>query len=525
MENYFDLLANDIKKLWGGLDNFQRALILLLTIGAFSAIFFVVVKSLEPEWGVLYSDLNETDTIAVIENLKKAGHPFKLSDDRRTVLVPISVKEDLRLMIAENDVIKDSNPGFNLLNKIQFGATDFQNKLTRQKIFQDELTRTIEKIRGIKKARVQIAEPDRSVFSDKDELPSASVMLILDGGARVKTEQVKAIKNLVAYGIARLTPERVFVTDQNGISLADDISRSSSGLTDYRTEFENETSTKVRKVLQKIVGHGNVSVEVSAIMNFDRAKTTIEQYIPAGNSSNTPIGIVSSINEEIEAYDKERKQLTGEESGENAEKASGGAKGTNYQKSRTSRDYKVSKEIKQVVYAPGKVERMTIAVALNKILTSREKEEIKNLVISASGADISRGDIITVSGMQFAVNPEAGNKPILEQMQNISMLELIVRQAGPLVVVLILGLTALMVLKSLLKKPLQGEEVYDASRYYNATGDDGGGAEDLLEAAPPIPAIEANLDPELEKMRGEINSTIVSDPEEAARLLLSYIKE
>ena len=201
MENYLGLLGNDIKKLWRGLDNIQRALIVLLTIGAFSAVIFIITKSLEPEWGVLYSDLNETDTAAIVENLKSAGYPYKLSEDRTAVLVPLNVKEDLRIMIAENDVIQDSNPGFELLNRIQFGATEFQNKLTRQKIFQDELTRTIERIRGIKRARVQIAEPDRSVFSSKDELPTASVMLILDGSVRLKIDQIKAIKNIPATTI------------------------------------------------------------------------------------------------------------------------------------------------------------------------------------------------------------------------------------------------------------------------------------------------------------------------------------
>ncbi|OGI02699.1 MAG: flagellar M-ring protein FliF [Candidatus Melainabacteria bacterium GWF2_37_15] len=527
MENYFDLLANDIKKLWGALDNLQRALIVILTIGAFSAIFFIIIKSMEPEWGVLYSDLSETDAVAIIENLKKGGYPFKLSDDKKTVLVPVEVKEDLRLMIAENEVIQDSNPGFELLNKIQFGATDFQNKLTRQKIFQDELTKTIEKIRGIKKARVQIAEPDRSVFSDKDEAPTASVMLILEPGIRIKEDQVKAIKNLVAYGIPRLTPDRVFVTDQNGISLADDLSKSSAGLTDYRTTFEQETAAKVQKVLQKIVGMGNVSVEVSAIINFDRAKTTIEQYTPAGTENNTPVGIVSTVSEEIEAYDKTKKEdlpSIEEESGEEGSEtvATEESKGTNYQKTKTSKDYKVSKEIKQVVFAPGKVERMTIAVALNKILTSREKEEIKNLVLSASGADMERGDVITVSGIQFAADPNEENKPMLDQMAKVSAIQFVISQVGPLVVVLILGVTALLVLKSLLKKPLQGEEVYD-SRHYIGSDDDS--ENDMIGVGPPIPAIEANLDPEVEKMRGEINSTIVADPSEAARLLLSYIKE
>ena len=64
-------------------------------------------------------------------------------------------------------------------------------------------------------------------------------------------------------------------------------------------------------------------------------------------------------------------------------------------------NYSVSKEVKQVVYAPGTIKRLSIAVAVNKILTESEKEELKNLVLSASGVDYSRGDVISVSGLQL----------------------------------------------------------------------------------------------------------------------------
>ncbi len=526
MENYFQLLTKDIKKLWGRLDFSRKVMIVLLSIVALVAVSFIIVKSTEPEWGVLYSELSESDAIAVAENLKDSGYPYKLSDDRTTVLVPVRAKEELRLMIAENDVIKDSNPGFELLNKMQFGATEFQNKLTKQKIYQDELTRTIEKIRGIKKARVQIAEPDRSVFANRDELPSASVMLILESGFRLKPDQVKAIKNLVAYGIARLAPANVFVTDQNGVSLTGKISENSAGLMDYRQQFERETSAKVQKVLQRIVGLDNVSVEVSAKINFDQAKKTVEKYLPAANSAGNPAGILESEREELETYGKKEDSALPEIEFETQEVNASEEKGrTNYQKTRNSRDYKVSKEIEQVVYAPGKIERMTIAVALNKILTSAQKQEIRDLVASASGADFKRGDTITVTGMQFAPLPEYNTEPILKQIERISNLEFIINQLGPLVVILILGLGTLYVLNSLLKKPIQGE-VYGSEDegYYTELPEEGEG-QDLIGSSMSVPAIEASLDPETEKMKNELSSTISSDPSEAARLLLSYIKD
>lgn len=511
------MLGKDFRKLWGGLDFPQKFAIIMLVVVTGITIAYFVAKSTEPNWAVLYSDLNEPDAVSIIDNFKKAGYQYKLSDDKKTIFVPVGLKEDLRLMVAEKDMIHDSNPGFELLDKIQLGATDFQNKLTRQRIFQGELTRTIERINGIKKARVQLADPDRSIFSDKEDAPSASVMLILDPGVKLKPDQVKAVKNLVAYGVPRLTPEKVFVTDQDGNPLTDDVNNNSDNINDYRTTFEKDIAKKVTQVLEKIVGTNNVSVEVSAVMNFDSAKSTIERFIPSAEGTNNPAGVVSSDQEETETYGN------GGANGSPAPTAlpaKTGNKNVNYQKAKVMKNYNVSKEIKQVVYAPGTVQKMTIAVALNKILTSKEQDEIKSLIISASGADTSRGDIINITGMQFATDNENTTTQMISDIQKTDSVEFWVKTIAPIAVVLILGLSALFVLSSLIKKPISGEEVYDSGEYYEEDSNEG----NLLESAS-IPIIEAKLEPELERMKTDLNNTIMSDPSEAARLLLSYIKD
>ena len=96
MNNHFKLIAKDIRTMWGGLDFLQKLVILLLIILTVIAVSYFVAKSTEPNWAVLYSELNEPDAVAVIENLKKAGYPYKISDDKQSILVPAELKEDLR---------------------------------------------------------------------------------------------------------------------------------------------------------------------------------------------------------------------------------------------------------------------------------------------------------------------------------------------------------------------------------------------------------------------------------------------
>ena len=117
--NYFNLLATDVKRLWNGLDGTQKFGMLAIIILTLVAATFFLSKAMEPDWAVLYADLSEPNAVSVVEGLKKNGYPFKLSEDKRTVLVPSNVRDDLRIFVVENDLIQMETAGFELLDEMQ----------------------------------------------------------------------------------------------------------------------------------------------------------------------------------------------------------------------------------------------------------------------------------------------------------------------------------------------------------------------------------------------------------------------
>ena len=591
MNEQFKLLIDDIKKLWLKLDINQKFSIAALIVAMIVVGIFFIFKATEPNWTVLYSDLSKEDVKAITESLKKSGYGYKLSDDRTTILVRNQDKEDLRLFVAENDLIKDTAGGFELLDDLQLGSTDFKNKLTKQRIFQGELTRSIEKIHGVKKARVQLAEPERSIFSDNDEDPSASVVLILEPGFKLKASQILAIKNLVAYSVPRLTNDKVFLTDQYGNALSEDVSKNSSDMQTYRTNFEKEAAKKIQDTLETIMGKDNVSVQVSSVMDFNQTRATIESYTPNNGGDS---GVILSRQGEKEVYSnpkdlpsnkKEKEaqndtpnptqaqQLAQEqmnninneqEQNPTLNQAQGAsaaqnvadlplnetpAKTTNYydtengknkddvkklsyEKEKSATTYAVTKEIKQVVYAPGSVVRMSVAVAVNKILTDAEKEEIKNLVIAAAGMDITRGDVVNVSSLKFTGidNSEEIEKDKREQQEFIlEILTFIFKNVSPVFIILILGLIALHNFGNIFKTPKPEEEEVIPKEEE---------PQDILPSFDPYLALQNNYtntddfyQPDIQytsaidKKKSEIINSILENPEEAARILTSYIKE
>lgn len=595
MNEHIKLLIEDIKKLWLKLDINQKFSIAALILTLFVVGVFFIFKATEPNWTVLYSDLSKQDIAAIAESLKKSGHAYKLSDDKTAILVKNQDKEDLRMFVAENDLIKDTTGGFELLDNLQLGSTDFKNKMTKQRIFQGELTRSIEKIQGIKKARVQLAEPERSIFSDSDEEPSASVVLILEPSVKLKAAQILAIKNLVAYSVPRLTNDRVFLTDQFGNVLSEDVARNSSDMQTYRTNFEKEAAKKIKDTLETIMGKDNVSVQVSTVMDFNQTRATIESYSPNKDSDSgvvltsqgekevysNPQNLPSNQNEKEEqtapvgadvsqAQNLAQNQMdniaqaqaqnpelntaqgasaaqnvaqlplnqtpaktvnyTGEE---NYKNDTDDVRKLSYEKEKQATTYAVTKEVKQVVYAPGSVVRMSVAVAVNKILTEAEKDEIKSLVQAAAGMDISRGDVISVSSLKFTgLDTESELKESQKEQREfiLEILTFVFKNLSPVFIILIIGLVALRIFNNALKeqkvRKKEEENINDENM------------QDSMASFDPYLLLQQNqTNPEdfyqqdiqytsvLDKKKGEIINNILADPQEAARILTSYIKE
>ena len=107
--NYFSLLANDVKKLWNGLDGNQKLGMLALIVVTIVAATFFLSKAMEPDWVVLYSDLNEVNAMSIVEGMKKNGYRYKVSEDHHSILVPSNVRDEMRVFVAENDLIKTNS--------------------------------------------------------------------------------------------------------------------------------------------------------------------------------------------------------------------------------------------------------------------------------------------------------------------------------------------------------------------------------------------------------------------------------
>ncbi len=525
--------------LWTNLSFNQKVTLGTLTVAAVLTALFFFNHSQE-DFDVMLSDLSEPDAAAVVHNLKSQGVPYRLAENGTTILVPRSKKEELRLGVFEGDLIKsDKAVGYGALDSLPFGLTDWQEQKYDQKIISDEVVNTLERIDGIKKARVIVAKGEDSLFTSEKVDATASVMLIVEPGFRLKPEQVKTVKNLVAHSVPGLKPENVALADSMGNALSDEITSAQDGSgtgegDNMRTGFERQKAKDIQEMLIAVVGPNNAVVKVSAVMNFDRTESKIKRLIPLGGTPENPTGIPVSIQQNTEAYTgKGKGPQKGDEAGagvksniptyatEALKENAAETEGSQYQNQQVTTNYEISSEEKTVVHAPGTVERMSIAVVVNKVLTDSQSKELTKLVSSASGIDYARGDTITVSGLQFSPEGKVQHEASLDLLKQSTQNEMIislVQLAG----IFALALSALFIFYKLLPKPVQGEVMEEEETF--ATLIPRETAQPLLSAGN-IPILEAKLDPELEQMRTSISTMIKKDPSEAARVIVTYIKD
>ena len=80
----------------------------------------------------------------------------------------------------------------------KFGETQTDKKVKYQVALQGELDRTIQTLDKVKAARVHLAIPEETLFSQKEMAPSASVAISTLEGKKLSSQEISGIFNLIA---------------------------------------------------------------------------------------------------------------------------------------------------------------------------------------------------------------------------------------------------------------------------------------------------------------------------------------
>lgn len=114
----------------------------LMVAGA-AAIAVIVALFLwmrSPDYRVLLSNLSAKDGGDIVSQLTQMNMPYQLADNGSAILVPADKVHELRLKLAQAGLPKGGNTGFELLDKEQFGISQFSEQVNYQRALEGTVT-------------------------------------------------------------------------------------------------------------------------------------------------------------------------------------------------------------------------------------------------------------------------------------------------------------------------------------------------------------------------------------------------
>lgn len=389
-------------------------------------------------YSVLFENISPSDSALIVDQLNKDGIKYKLANEG-TILVPTSDVYKERIAVATLGIPKESKIGFEIFDKQEFGATDAEQRVKFQRALEGELARTIESLSSIQKATVRIAIPKESVFTERQALPTASIVVELKPGVSLNAKQIFGIKNLVAASVTNLSTENVKIVNQDGVALGDEDGEFDSDAIAqqirYKREFENNYEQKIVNVLAPIVGGADkVVAKVNIDFDFDKKDTKSEVYDP-----NNVVRSESNIEE------KRQGSAPNEVGGvPGAVSNIGPVQGLDdstlkeqYNKSSQQTNYEISKKVTNVKGQFASINRVSAAVVIDGLyqskkdkdgkptgelefapLTKEQRESITNLIKQSIGYNQNRGDEVSLDNFEFKTGKDVSTGEKMDGFMN-----------------------------------------------------------------------------------------------------------
>ena len=512
----------------------------------------IIIWASKTDYKVLYTDLTKEDSAVIARMLEEGKIGYQVKDDGKTILVPEDMVEIWRLEIAKKGVNFTGTVGYEVFDKQAFGTTSFVQKINKQRALEGELVKTIMHIKGVSRARIHLSIPESSPFVSERKPPSGSVVLDVERGVSMTSDEIKGIQSLVSSSVDGMRSHNVVVIDSRGKKLSendgDQMSTETANRIALETKLNAQYEKKVEEILSRVIGEGKVIAKVALKMDFTEKVETQTTY--DGENS----AVVSEVrNEQKMVGTRPSPQgIPGARSNLPGEAPQPGIPETrnDVDKSLVTKNMAVPTIVTKSKKPTAEVSNMSVAVMVDgkkvpvlakdgtpmlnddgipvtkyQAWTEDELQNFQQIVASSLGINTSRGDKLVIKNMEFAKEDLAEMEAIMKARENRELMKNITKY---LMIGAIISLFFFMVVRpfiqwltensvesieDFLPKTIEELEKIQANQRLP-------GLEDVL------PSIEDKLNPEKiegNMLKEKIISLVEANPAKAAQVIHEMI--
>jgi flagellar M-ring protein FliF len=389
-------------------------------LGFLAAAVFIVKMAGAPSYTTVMTGVDPAKTAQITTALTAAGVPFELQNGGTAVGVQKGKETAANVALASRGLNSGTTqPGFEILDKQKLGASSQQQQIAYQRGLEGTIANTIGQIDGAGGAQVHLTLGQDNLFADESQPATAAVLLPQDGGA-LDPAAVRGIANLVASSVPALKASSVTITDGSGAMLwpSGGSAGGGDGATDglpsktaAEAKYNASSEASLQSMLDRTLGQDKAQVVVHSDLNVDKIdeqaltytgkvvplaeKTTTESLKGSGSTSGGTSGTASNL----PSY---------------AANATSGGGTNNYKNTTTDKTNGADKTITKTQKATGAVNRLDVAVLLDKSvkLAPAQMTALKASIASAAGLQVAqRKDTLNVTeGLAFAKVPTTAAK-------------------------------------------------------------------------------------------------------------------
>jgi flagellar M-ring protein FliF len=449
MQKLFAHLIGQFREFYKSLTPMKKASISVSGVIIVAALCLLATMLLGTNYVPLFNNVPSDQLPQVVEQLQKRGIPFRIADNGASILISKDLLHSTQMAIMTEmggSKVGRLGIGLEIFDKQDFGTSSYTQKINYQRALQGELMRAINTLNAVKESKVILALPPKHTFLEESTPPSASVVVDLQPGKSLSSEQVRGVTFLVASAVENLEPERVTVVDSRGKVL----SRKSSGDTGATAEImelkqhvQEQFEDKIESILSKVVGAGKVIAKVDASLNPRSTMMTEEEVNADGTalkSSQTEEEMLDGARNNPTGIPGSRSNLPGAE-----DQGSVGFK-QNVRKEFKTSNFEVPKTVKNIKEAAGGVERLSVSVLVDGNLktttdkdgketfdwqprSAEEMKKLESLIKSAIGFSQQRGDTVTLENIAFQKEDFSESEKLLTNLERRKLLSSLLQWA------------------------------------------------------------------------------------------------
>lgn len=419
-------MQDQLQLIWSNLSALGPRRLAALGVAAFMIVLSIGLGAKfvnRPAYETLYVGLERDDINRIGIVLADAAISYDVDSSGTSVLVEAGKTSKARMILAEKGLPGSSGSGYELFDNLgSLGLTSFMQEVTKVRVLEGEIARSIQAISGIKAARVHIVQPDNRSFGSRNRQASASVLVRTNGSQGSKA--AFAIRHLVAAAVPQLLLENVTVLDASGQLLASGEDPATSSLNNSMTiqkMVEDQLKSNVTTALSPYLGAMNFRVNVQATVDTDRRQTEETIFDPDSRVERS-VQVVRTQDSTSQKSSSEPASVDQNLPNAEPEAATAGPQtSAESERREETTNYELNSKKVATVSNGFEVKKLSASIILNRQrledvlgagFTQDQLDErmtqIKRVAMAAMGFDEKRGDMIDVAAVEFVDEFQTG---------------------------------------------------------------------------------------------------------------------